>query len=311
MSKMPKTHGHLALLLLILYTLSVRSDPSVRDDDEDEYNNNNNDLNPVKTDHVVVKYGIGPRIYRHVDASASNTLNSAASVPLPSSTSSETSSSSSNQRPFESTRSSLRTNTVKYSYSPANQHNYLKGEEKTCGSMVLKNTVNHLHKLENCTVIEGSLTINLMDYTTASDFASISFPDLVEITDYLLIYRVQGLQSLGRLFPNLAVIRGHKLFSDYALVVFDNASLLKLELKNLTSIERGAVRVEKNPNLCFADTVDWNLIAPPSKGTAISRNHVIRVSFELFNSLRLPIPKNSCCFRYTCLLVFVVIDRLS
>lgn len=35
----------------------------------------------------------------------------------------------------------------------------------------------------------------------------------------------------------------------------------EIGLKSLTQISRGAVRVEKNPLLCFVDTIDWSRIA--------------------------------------------------
>lgn len=37
--------------------------------------------------------------------------------------------------------------------------------------------------------------------------------------------RTKGVQNLGNLFPNLAVIRGIQLYKDYALVIFDNEHL--------------------------------------------------------------------------------------
>ena len=63
--------------------------------------------------------------------------------------------------------------------------------------------------------------------------------------------------SFSEMFPNLAVIRGHKLFSDYALVVYENQQLRDLGLFGLTRVMRGTVRIEKNPYLCYLDTVDW------------------------------------------------------
>jgi hypothetical protein len=35
----------------------------------------------------------------------------------------------------------------------------------------------------------------------------------------------------------------------------------ELGLYSLTDILRGGVRIEKNPLLCFVDTVNWDLIA--------------------------------------------------
>jgi hypothetical protein len=37
--------------------------------------------------------------------------------------------------------------------------------------------------------------------------------------------------------------------------------LQELGLYSLTDVLRGGVRIEKNPLLCFVDTVNWDLIA--------------------------------------------------
>jgi len=76
----------------------------------------------------------------------------------------------------------------------------------------------NLRVLSNCTVIEGYLAIILIENAKPGDFDAISFPHLREIGSYLLLYRLYGLRSLARLFPNLAVIRGQLLFFNYALV---------------------------------------------------------------------------------------------
>lgn len=87
------------------------------------------------------------------------------------------------------------------------------------------------------------------------------------------LFRVKGLRSIGRLFPNLTVIRGHSLFINYALVAFEMMNLQEIGLHSLTTIVRGSVRFEKNPALCYVDTIDWDLIAKAGKG-----EHVIAVS---------------------------------
>jgi len=81
--------------------------------------------------------------------------------------------------------------------------------------------VEALERLQGCRVVEGFVQIVLIDHATDSSFTNLSFPDLREITHYLLLYRVNGLRSIGKLFPNLAVIRGETLFLNYALVVFE------------------------------------------------------------------------------------------
>lgn len=88
---------------------------------------------------------------------------------------------------------------------------------------------------------------------------------------------MNGLRSIGQLFPNLTIIRGHSLFINYALVAFEVMQLQEIGLHSLTNILRGSVRFEKNPSLCYADTIDWNIIAKAGKG-----EHVISVSiFDL------------------------------
>lgn len=79
-----------------------------------------------------------------------------------------------------------------------------------------------------------------------------------------------GLESLGDLFPNLTVIRGWKLFYNYALVIFEMTHLKDIGLHSLRNITRGAIRIEKNADLCYLSTVDWSLILD-----AVSNNYIV------------------------------------
>lgn len=108
--------------------------------------------------------------------------------------------------------------------------------------------------------MEGYVQIVLIDQGTPKDYEDLSFPKLREITDYLLLFRAYGMVSIGKLFPNLAVIRGRVLFHNFAFVVYEMMQLQEIGLTRLTDIVRGSVRIEKNPNLCFADTIDWDRI---------------------------------------------------
>ena len=129
-----------------------------------------------------------------------------------------------------------------------------------CSSLDVRNDIKSFSKLANCTVVEGSLQILLIEHAQASDYDNLYFPDLVEITDYLLLYRVYGLRTLSHIFPNLSVIRGQKLFFNYALVVFEMPVFEGLGLTSLTQIVRGAVRIEKNSALCYLNTINWQMI---------------------------------------------------
>lgn len=135
-----------------------------------------------------------------------------------------------------------------------------------CGpSIDIGNDISEFRRLENCTVVEGYLQILLIGDKNNNNmnqevFRSLSFPKLTMITDYLLLFRVSGLDSLSTLFPNLTVIRGRNLFYNYALVIFEMTSLKDIGLYNLRNITRGAIRIEKNPELCYLDSIDWSLI---------------------------------------------------
>ncbi|GAB1600284.1 insulin-like peptide receptor isoform X2 [Argonauta hians] len=139
-----------------------------------------------------------------------------------------------------------------------------------CSSIEIKNKMESFKQLEHCSVIEGYLRIILLDYTKPEDYQNMRFPKLVEITDYLIMYRAYGLKTLRDLFPNLAVIRGQELFYNYALVAFEMPDLEEIGLRSLTVIQRGAVRLNKSPNLCYLETVDWSKLTSEGSNEAHS-----------------------------------------
>lgn len=125
-------------------------------------------------------------------------------------------------------------------------------------------------------MVEGYLQILLITKKTSNInqevLRSLSFPKLTVITDYLFLFRVSGLDTLSILFPNLSVIRGQNLFYDYALVIYEMTSLKDIGLYNLRNITRGAVRIEKNPELCYLDSVDWSLIMDAEVNNVVNGN---------------------------------------
>ncbi|XP_077187933.1 insulin receptor isoform X1 [Paroedura picta] len=143
---------------------------------------------------------------------------------------------------------------------------------EVCDSIDIRNNTTRLSLLENCTVIEGHLQILLMFNTKTADFRDLSFPKLTMITDYLLLFRVYGLESLKKLFPNLTVIRGTHLFFNYALVIFEMLHLRDIGLYSLMNITRGAVRIEKNDELCYLSTIDWSRILDSAEDNYIKSN---------------------------------------
>ncbi|KAM4596109.1 insulin-like growth factor 1 receptor isoform 2-T2 [Fundulus diaphanus] len=144
-------------------------------------------------------------------------------------------------------------------------------------SIDIGNDISEFRQLENCTVVEGYLQILLIGDKNNNNvnqevFRTLSFPKLTLITDFLLLFRVSGLDSLSTLFPNLSVIRGRNLFYNYALVIFEMTSLKDIGLYNLRNITRGAIRIEKNPELCYLDSIDWSLIMDAEFNNYIAGN---------------------------------------
>ncbi|KAI9561263.1 putative insulin receptor [Daphnia sinensis] len=134
-------------------------------------------------------------------------------------------------------------------------------EKEICPSIEVRNGPQQFSELEGCRVVEGFLHVVLMENMDfAADLNNRSFPALREITGYLLFYRVFGLRSIGQLFPNLAVIRGQQLLFDFSFVVYELVQLQEIGLKSLAELQRGSVLIEKNPNLCYVDSIDWGRI---------------------------------------------------
>ncbi|CRL06839.1 CLUMA_CG019541, isoform A [Clunio marinus] len=128
-----------------------------------------------------------------------------------------------------------------------------------------------LDSLTNCTAILGNLALlfpvfyDNIDYTP-EEINNRSFP-IREVTGFFLVYAVNHLDSLGGMFPNLTVIRGTRLFSNYAFVIHES-DIKEIALRNLLKIKRGAARIDKtNPRLCFPN-IDWSQIIESGKMVA-------------------------------------------
>ncbi|XP_050667012.1 insulin-like peptide receptor [Leptidea sinapis] len=138
------------------------------------------------------------------------------------------------------------------------------------------NRLSLLRKLQNCTIVLGDLNISLLERTKRSDFKELSFPNLKEVTGFVVVYRVAGLESLGQLFPNLMRIRGNTLMSNYALIIYDMPKLREVGLYNLLKIDRGGVIIWTGPLTCYLDTINWKAIAPNSRHVLSDFNTINR-----------------------------------
>lgn len=97
-----------------------------------------------------------------------------------------------------------------------------------CSDVDVRENVSHFEKLAGCKVVVGYLQIVLFDMATVDTFQGITYPELEEITGYFLIFQVPGLLSIGRLFPNLRVIRGMEVIMNYSFMLYNVTDLMEV-----------------------------------------------------------------------------------
>nr|UDM84381.1 insulin-like receptor 1 [Orthometopon planum] len=125
--------------------------------------------------------------------------------------------------------------------------------------------------LKRCHVIEGHLRLHRLSLPEGA-----SLPNLMQVTDYIILERVEGLESLAVLFPRLSVIRGQNLFFDkYALVLHGNLYLEEIGPWILSSIMNGALHIESNIFLCTDEEIEWkNLVSPSFRRFNFFKNNL-------------------------------------
>ncbi|XP_055549654.1 insulin-like growth factor 1 receptor isoform X2 [Wyeomyia smithii] len=134
---------------------------------------------------------------------------------------------------------------------------YADDDDHFCKNVDIRNNLERLNKIKNCTVITGFLQLVLIERIPSQEFDKFQFPNLREVTGFVLFFRVFNLISLRNLFPNLMMIRGQELIGNYALIFYDLPHLQEIGLKNLIAIQRGFVYTQYCPLLCHTDTIDW------------------------------------------------------
>ncbi|XP_013908967.1 PREDICTED: receptor tyrosine-protein kinase erbB-2 [Thamnophis sirtalis] len=113
---------------------------------------------------------------------------------------------------------------------------------------------------EHCQVVQGNLEITYLPADVDTSFLK----DIREVQGYVLIAK----NHMRHLHLNsLLIIRGTQLYEEkYALAVLDNADpsgdvgLQELGMLKLTEILKGSVIIERNPQLCFQETIHWKAI---------------------------------------------------
>ncbi|KAH8255668.1 hypothetical protein KR038_008135, partial [Drosophila bunnanda] len=132
--------------------------------------------------------------------------------------------------------------------------------EHECTSIDIRNDCKNLHQLDNCTVVTGYLMITLITSDQLCNYSQYTFPLLTEVTEFVLFTGVRGLTNITEMFPHLTIIRGRRLFLNYALGVTSMPDLEQLAFPQLMAIQSGQVFIGNCPKLCNMDRVNWDLL---------------------------------------------------
>ncbi|KAH8405085.1 hypothetical protein KR222_000286, partial [Zaprionus bogoriensis] len=151
-----------------------------------------------------------------------------------------------------------------------------------CTNIDIRNECDNIHQLDNCTVVMGYLMITLLPSSRRCNYTNYTFPKLREVTGFVILTEVRGLYNLRYLFPNLTVIRGRRLFLNYALGVTSMHDLELLEFPSLVAIQRGHVYVGNCHKLCQLNAINWDRLT-----LSTGENHIV-------------IGSNNCSQRASC-----------
>ncbi|KAK6042589.1 receptor L domain protein [Cooperia oncophora] len=146
--------------------------------------------------------------------------------------------------------------------------------ERRCGTLDIRNHPNQGYKLGghksissshvNCSVLEGSMVLSLIQNSNVTEADFPTFQHLREITGSLLIFHVRKLSTLSRIFPNLRIIGGQNLIQHFSLIIYQNEDLIDIGLTKLRLIRNGGVRIAENNKMCYSRYIDWkHLMAGP------------------------------------------------
>jgi insulin-like growth factor 1 receptor len=130
-----------------------------------------------------------------------------------------------------------------------------------CASVRIRGIVQYkyIQKLQRCSIILGNIQIVNADFSILSDNKQKTvFKNLIEITDYLLIFQVKGLKSLENIFPKLKIIRGDHLFKNsFSFIIFLTNSLYDIAIPNLMKIQNGNLLLSRLYHTCYINTINW------------------------------------------------------
>ncbi len=147
----------------------------------------------------------------------------------------------------------------------------------------------NIDSLENCTVIEGSVTVLDNTFKGYQDFyANFSlgpkyeamdpdrlevFSTVKEITGYLNVQAHHDKFTNLNAFRNLEIIGGRTTFEYFSSLYIVKTSLTSLGLRSLREIRSGSVAILENNNLCFATDILWaKIMKSTNHNTLLQKN---------------------------------------
>lgn len=120
-----------------------------------------------------------------------------------------------------------------------------------------------------CKQVKGDLVLTkLSDPSVAYDMSFLS--EIEEIAGYLLI---QGVLADEIPLVSLRTIKGRRLYKNFYAVFVENnflspaKGLRELQMPKLKSIDRGDVKIGRNPNLCFMENIEWGQLMKEQTST--------------------------------------------
>lgn len=134
---------------------------------------------------------------------------------------------------------------------------------KTCSIRRTVDSVRELKKLKGCTIIDGSLSIEIKAGDNVTGQMLESLEHIEEIRGYLSLARTPAMVSF-EFFKSLRIIHGETLhLTKYALVVLDNMNLQEFwdwdereKKKKTFKINNGALYFYHNERLCYQKIVE-------------------------------------------------------
>nr|UDM84380.1 insulin-like receptor 1 [Sphaeroma serratum] len=143
---------------------------------------------------------------------------------------------------------------------------------KYCGNVTLygSDIEKEFEELRQCTVIGGALQIIQCTLPKGA-----TLPNLTQVLDYVILERVENVESLATLFPRLFIVRGLRLLRGrFSFVLLSNRHLREIGPWSLKSFVSGSVFIKDNILFCTDEEIQWKkLVSEEDNATNVFYNN--------------------------------------